>query len=58
MTVTALKKKEHLIGVVYIFRGLVHYHRGAAWWYADRHSAGEGAESQPCILTHRQQEVF
>ena len=41
MTKATLIKEKHLIGVTYIWRGLVHYHHGAAWWHAGRHGARE-----------------
>ena len=45
MTKATLIKEKHLIGVVYSFRGLVHYHHGEARWLAGRHGAGEGVKS-------------
>ena len=45
MTATILMKEKHLIGVAYVFRGLVHYYHGVTWWRADRHGAGEVSES-------------
>ena len=44
MTMTTLKKDKHLTGVVYVFRGLVHYHHGTTWWHAGVHGAEKGAE--------------
>ena len=32
MTSATLTKEKHLIGVAYIFRGLVHYHHGVTRW--------------------------
>ena len=40
-----LIKEKHYIRMAYIFRNLVHYHHGAAWWPAGRHGAEDGAES-------------
>ena len=34
-------KGKYLIGVTYIFGGLVHCHHGVTWWRAGRHGAGE-----------------
>ena len=41
MTTATFIKEKHLIGVTYIFRGLVHCHRGTTWWRAGRHGAEE-----------------
>ena len=53
MTIATHLKEEHLIGVTYMFTGLVFYHRGVTWWHAGTQGAGEGAESLN-ILTCRQ----
>ena len=44
MTTATVIKEKHLTGEAYIFRGLVHYHRGAIWWYVGRRGAGEVAK--------------
>ena len=45
MTTVTLIKEKHLIGVAYIFRGLVYCHLGVNWWRAVRHGARGGAEN-------------
>lgn len=41
MTMVILNKENHLIGVGYIFKGLIHYNRGPTWWHAGTHGIGE-----------------
>lgn len=51
MTMAILKTDNYLIGVYYIFRGLVHFYNGATWWHVGRHSPGEevGVERKPYL---------
>lgn len=37
---------NHLIGELYIFSGLVHYHLGVTRWRAGRHDAEEVADAK------------
>ena len=44
MITATLTNEKLLIGLAYIFRGLVYYLHGATWWCVGRHGAEEVAE--------------
>ena len=46
-TATLIKERKQSIGMVYSFRGLVHYRHGGkhGGWCAGRHGAGERAKT-------------